>query len=131
MNFVRAKKQFGQHFLKEDFIAKRITDALTHHGGYRDVIEIGPGTGALTKHLIGRDDIVLWCVELDREAAAHITEKFPQLQERLIIGDVLRLDLRDRFKGSFAIIGNFPYNISTQIVFQVIENRDQCTEVVG
>lgn len=131
MNSVRPKKQFGQHFLKEDFIAQRITEALTHHGGYRDVIEIGPGMGALTQHLIGREDIDLWCVELDREAAAHIIEKFPQLEDHLIIGDVLRLDLRDRFSGPFAIIGNFPYNISTQIVFQVIENRDQCTEVVG
>ena len=131
MSFVRAKKQFGQHFLKEDPIAQRITEALTHHGGYRDVIEIGPGTGALTKHLITRSDIDLWCVELDREAAAHIQEKFPELKARLIIGDVLELDLRDRFPGPFAIIGNFPYNISTQIVFQVIEHRDRCTEVVG
>ncbi len=131
MSFVRPKKQFGQHFLKEDPIAQRITEALTHHGGYRDVIEIGPGTGALTKHLISRDDIDLWCVELDREAAAHIQEKFPELKDRLIIGDVLQLDLRDRSPGPFAIIGNFPYNISTQIVFQVIEHRDRCTEVVG
>ena len=131
MSFVRAKKQFGQHFLKEDPIAQRIGEALTHHGGYHDVIEIGPGTGALTKHLISRDDIDLWCVELDREAAAHIQEKFPELKDRLIIGDVLQLDLRDRFPGPFAIIGNFPYNISTQIVFQVIQHRDRCLEVVG
>ena len=94
-------------------------------------MEIGPGTGALTKHLIKRSDIDLWCVELDREAAAHIEEKFPELKDRLIIGDVLHLDLRDRFPGTFAVIGNFPYNISTQIVFQVIEHRDRCMEVVG
>ncbi len=131
MNFVRAKKSFGQHFLKEDPIAKRITEALTHHGGYRTVVEIGPGTGALTKHLIGREDIDLYCVELDREAAAHIEQKYPELGDRLIIGDMLRLDLGNIFPTPFAIIGNFPYNISTQIVFQVIEHRDQCTEVVG
>ena len=131
MSIVRPKKHFGQHFLKEDAIAKRITDSLTHHGGYRSVIEIGPGTGALTKHLIDREDIDLWCVELDREAAQHIQENFPQLNDRLIIGDFLRLDLRDRFPGSFAVIGNFPYNISTQIIFKVIEERDRCTEVVG
>lgn len=128
---VKAKKRFGQHFLKEDDIARRITEALTHHGGYRTVIEVGPGTGALTKHLIDRTDIDLWCVELDKEAAAHVQEHFPSLGDRLIIGDLLRLDLKALFKGSFAIIGNFPYNISTQIVFQVLENKDQCTEVVG
>ena len=131
MSFVRPKKQFGQHFLKVDGIAQAIAGALTHHGGYRSVIEVGPGTGALTKHLLPRTDIDLWCVELDRDAAAHVQELFPTLQERLIIGDVLRLDLRQRFAEPFAIIGNFPYNISTQIVFQVLEHRDRCTEVVG
>ncbi|MEX1131604.1 MAG: rRNA adenine N-6-methyltransferase family protein, partial [Flavobacteriales bacterium] len=117
---VKAKKRFGQHFLKEDDIARRITEALTHHGGYRTVIEVGPGTGALTKHLIDRTDIDLWCVELDHEAAAHVQEHFPKLGDRLIIGDLLRLDLKALFQGAFAIIGNFPYNISTQIVFQVL-----------
>jgi 16S rRNA (adenine1518-N6/adenine1519-N6)-dimethyltransferase len=138
MSFVRAKKQFGQHFLKEDGIAQAIAGALTHHGGYRSVIEVGPGTGALTRHLLPRTDIDLWCVELDREAAAHVLEHFPSLSERLIIGDVLRLDLGKLFggppaspAGRFAIIGNFPYNISTQIVFQVLDHRDRCTEVVG
>jgi 16S rRNA (adenine1518-N6/adenine1519-N6)-dimethyltransferase len=131
MSFVRAKKQFGQHFLKEDGIAQAIAGALTHHGGYRSVIEVGPGTGALTRHLLPRTDIDLWFVELDREAAAHVLEHFPALSERLIIGDVLRLDLHQRFAEPFAIIGNFPYNISTQIVFQVLDHRDRCTEVVG
>jgi len=131
MRSVQPKKQFGQHFLKEDGIAQAIADSLTHHGGYRNVIEIGPGTGALTKHLLPRADIDLWCVELDREAAAHVEEHFPALHDRLIIGDVLKLDLRERFPEPFAIIGNFPYNISTQIVFQVLEHRDRCTEVVG
>jgi 16S rRNA (adenine1518-N6/adenine1519-N6)-dimethyltransferase len=128
---VRAKKRFGQHFLKEDDIARRITEALTHHGDYRTVIEVGPGTGALTKHLIGRTDIDLWCVELDNEAAEHVREHFPTLGDRLIVGDLLKLDLKALFPEPFAIIGNFPYNISTQIVFQVLENRDRCTEVVG
>lgn len=131
MNGVRAKKEFGQHFLKEEAIAQRIAEALTGHGGYHDVIEIGPGTGALTRHLLQRNDIGLWCVELDTEAAAHIQQHFPELEGRLIIGDVLRLDLRERFPGPFAVIGNFPYNISTQIVFQVLAHRDRCTEVVG
>ena len=131
MSQVRAKKQFGQHFLNDRGIAKAISDALTHHGGYRTVVEIGPGTGALTVHLRDRTDIDLWCVEVDREAAAHVLERFPRLHERLIIGDVLRLDLHKRCPEAFAIIGNFPYNISTQIVFQVLDHRDRCTEVVG
>jgi len=131
MTGVRAKKEFGQHFLKEDAIARSIAEALTGHGGYHDVIEIGPGTGALTRHLVERTDIGLWCVELDNEAASHIQQHFPELEGRLIIGDVLRLDLRERFPGPFAVIGNFPYNISTQIVFQVLAHRDRCTEVVG
>ena len=131
MNPVRPKKWLGQHFLKEDAIARRITEALTHHGGYRDVIEIGPGTGALTKHLLPRKDIDLWCVELDTEAGDHLKMHFPELQDRLIIGDFLKLDLHERFTTPFAIIGNFPYNISTQILFQVLDHRDRCTEVVG
>ena len=129
MNSVRPKKHFGQHFLKEDAIAQRIAEALTHHGGYRRVLEIGPGTGALTKHLMHRTDIDLTCIELDTEAAAHLSAHHPDL--RLIEGDFLRLDLRALGSDTFAIIGNFPYNISTQIVFQVLEHRDRCTEVVG
>lgn len=128
---VQAKKRFGQHFLKEDDIARRITEALTHHRDYRTVIEVGPGTGALTKHLIDRTDIDLWCVELDNEAAAHIVEHYPTLGDRLIIGDLLRLDMKERFPQPYAVIGNFPYNISTQIIFQVLENKDRCMEVVG
>lgn len=129
MTDVRPKKHFGQHFLKEDAIAQRIAEALTHHGGYRRVLEIGPGTGALTKHLMHRADIDLTCIELDAEAAAHLRAHHPAL--KLIEGDFLRLDLRKLGEDPFAIIGNFPYNISTQIVFQVLAHRDRCTEVVG
>ncbi|MFN9324876.1 MAG: 16S rRNA (adenine(1518)-N(6)/adenine(1519)-N(6))-dimethyltransferase RsmA [Flavobacteriales bacterium] len=129
MTSVRPKKQFGQHFLKEDAIAQRIAEALTHHRGYRRVLEIGPGTGALTKHLMHRADIDLTCIELDGEAAAHLRAHHPEL--KLIEGDFLRLDLRKLGEDPFAIIGNFPYNISTQIVFNVLEHRDRCTEVVG
>lgn len=126
---VRAKKHLGQHFLKEDAIARRIAESLTHFGGYRDVLEIGPGTGALTKHLIARDDIRLTCVELDREAAAHLHATWPGLH--LVEGDFLRMDLARLGEGPLAIIGNFPYNISTQIVFHVLDHRDRVPEVVG
>ncbi|HQV38554.1 MAG: ribosomal RNA small subunit methyltransferase A [Flavobacteriales bacterium] len=126
---VRAKKHLGQHFLKDEEIALRITEALTHHGGYRDVIEVGPGTGALTKHLIGRTDIDLTCVELDRESVAHLHATWPEL--RVMQGDLLGMDLSRVGDGPLAVIGNFPYNISTQIVFKVLENRDRVTELVG
>lgn len=126
---VRAKKSLGQHFLKDEAIALRITGSLTHHGGYRDVIEVGPGTGALTKFLMVRPDIDLTCVELDREAAAHLAATWPAL--RLVEGDFLHMDLARIGNGNLAVIGNFPYNISTQIVFKVLENRDRVTESVG
>ncbi|MEO8734734.1 MAG: 16S rRNA (adenine(1518)-N(6)/adenine(1519)-N(6))-dimethyltransferase RsmA [Flavobacteriales bacterium] len=126
---VRAKKHLGQHFLKDEDIALRITEALTHHGGYRDVIEVGPGTGALTKYLIGRTDIDLTCIELDRESVAHLHATWPDL--RVVQGDLLGMDLSGIGNGPLAVIGNFPYNISTQIVFKVLDNRERVTEMVG
>lgn len=129
MNVVRPKKHLGQHFLKEDAIAKRIAESLTHHGGYRSVIEVGPGTGALTKHLVERQDIDLACVEMDRESVEHLHRTFPSL--RVVEGDFLTLDLSRELMPPFAVIGNFPYNISTQIVFKVLEHRAACSEVVG
>lgn len=126
---VRPKKHLGQHFLKEDSIAQRIADGLTGHGGYRSVIEVGPGTGALTRHLAQRTDIDLTCVEMDRESVAHLHNAFPAL--RVIDGDFLALDLSRTITPPFAVIGNFPYNISTQIVFKVLEYRSGCTELVG
>jgi 16S rRNA (adenine1518-N6/adenine1519-N6)-dimethyltransferase len=129
LTVVQPKKRYGQHFLKEDPIARRIVEALTLHDGIHKVIEVGPGTGALTRHLMQRTDIALACVEVDREAAEHLRVAYPSLD--LIEGDVLELDLDRVAAGPFAIIGNFPYNISTQIVFKVLDHRDRCTEVVG
>ncbi|MBZ0204800.1 MAG: 16S rRNA (adenine(1518)-N(6)/adenine(1519)-N(6))-dimethyltransferase RsmA [Flavobacteriales bacterium] len=127
---VRAKKHLGQHFLKDEEIALRITEALTHHGGYRDVLEVGPGTGALTKHLIARTDIDLIGIELDRESVAHLHATWPDL--RVVQGDLLHMDLSRISQGRpMGVIGNFPYNISTQLVFKVLENRELIPEVVG
>jgi 16S rRNA (adenine1518-N6/adenine1519-N6)-dimethyltransferase len=126
---VRPKKHLGQHFLKEEAIARRIADSLTRHGDYVRVIEIGPGTGALTVHLLARKDIDTVCIELDQESVVHLRERWPQL--RLIEGDVLGMDLALGSAEPFAIAGNFPYNISTEIVFRVLHYRQQCTEVVG
>lgn len=125
---VRAKKHLGQHFLKEDAIAGRIADSLTGHGGWRHLIEVGPGTGALTKHLIPRGDD-LTCFEVDPESVTHLRAMYPGL--RVLEEDFLHADLPGIADGPLAVIGNFPYNISTQIVFKVLDHRDRVTEVVG
>lgn len=129
MTVVQPKKRYGQHFLKEDAIARRIAQSLTLHRDFRKVIEVGPGTGALTRHLMQREDIDLTCVEVDREAADHLRSALPSLD--LIEEDFLELDLDRTAGGPFGVIGNFPYNISTQIVFKVLAHRDRCMEVVG
>lgn len=129
MTIVRAKKHLGQHFLKDEDAARRIAQSLTLHGGYHHVLEVGPGTGALTKHLLERTDIGLTCIELDGEAVAHLHAKWPRLN--VVHGDLLQLDLDQVAAPPLAVIGNFPYNISTQIVFKVLENRDSVPEMVG
>ena len=129
MSFVRAKKHLGQHFLKDEDAARRIADSLTLHGGYRHVLEVGPGTGALTTHLLDRTGIDLYCIELDGESVSHLRAKWPQL--KVVHGDLLQLDLAQVAPPPLALIGNFPYNISTQIIFKVLEHRDSVPEVVG
>jgi 16S rRNA (adenine1518-N6/adenine1519-N6)-dimethyltransferase len=127
--YVRAKKHLGQHFLKEDSIAHRIAESLTGHGGYHHVVEVGPGTGALTKHLIARKDIEVTCYEVDRESVASLHAQFPEL--RVFESDFLQMSPDAITDGPIAVIGNFPYNISTQIVFKALEHRDRFTELVG
>ncbi|MFN3875878.1 MAG: 16S rRNA (adenine(1518)-N(6)/adenine(1519)-N(6))-dimethyltransferase RsmA, partial [Flavobacteriales bacterium] len=129
MRAVTPKKHLGQHFLKEDGIARRIAESLTGHGGYRQVIEVGPGTGALTRHLLARQEFGLTCFEVDPESVAYLHERFPGIDVRE--ADFLRMDPGTIAPGPFAIAGNFPYNISTQIIFKVLRHRDRCAEVVG
>ncbi|MBL0127168.1 MAG: ribosomal RNA small subunit methyltransferase A [Flavobacteriales bacterium] len=129
MSDVRAKKFLGQHFLKEEGIAERIAASLTGHGGYTQLIEVGPGTGALTKHLIKRTEFDLTCFEVDTDSIAYLNAHYPGL--KVVQGDFLRMDPDRITTGPFAVIGNFPYNISTQIVFKVIEHRDRAVELVG
>lgn len=129
MNGVRAKKFLGQHFLKEDAIAQRIAESLTGHGGYKHVVEVGPGSGALTKHLIARTEFDLTCFEVDTESIAHLAVAWPAL--KVVQRDFLRVEPDRITDGPIAVIGNFPYNISTQIVFTVLEHRDRFTELVG
>lgn len=127
--YVRAKKHLGQHFLKEEGIARRIAESLTGHGGYGHVIEVGPGTGALTKHLLALDRYELTCFEVDRESVEHLVAQYPGLH--VVASDFLQADLEHIGEGPLAVIGNFPYNISTQIVFKVLDHRRKVTELVG
>jgi len=128
MNRVRAKKQLGQHFLTDTSVAERIAGTLTLEG-YRNVLEIGPGTGALTSFLIKRGIEKLSVIEIDNESVEYLEKHFPGLS--LIKGDFLERDLNDAFDGPFAITGNFPYHISSQIFFRVLEERDRVMEVTG
>ena len=106
-------------------------DALALPDGTRQVLEIGPGMGVLTQYLLRRSDLTLHVVEIDRESVAYLEAMYPPLADRILNADFLRLDLGQELPGSLAIIGNFPYNISSQIFFQVLEFRQQVTEVVG
>jgi len=129
MDKVRAKKSLGQHFLKDKAIARRISDSLTGNG-YDAVLEIGPGMGILTQFLMERNFADFRVIEIDRESISWLMESFPDLKN-IIEGDFLRLPLENLFPGKFAIAGNFPYNISSQILFRVLENRERIVEVTG
>jgi len=127
---VRAKKHLGQHFLTDERTAEKIADSLTY-SGYKNVLEIGPGMGVLTKYLL-KKDIELGVVEIDRDSVAYLNENYPDLAGKIYEEDFLKHDIRSIFNGEpFAIIGNFPYNISTQIVFKTLENRDLIPEFSG
>ena len=127
---VRAKKALGQHFLTDQGIAKAIVDALVPRGECAPVLELGPGMGVLTQYLLQRPDIDLKLVEIDGEAVDYLLAHFPDLQGRLLQADFLKLPLERFFPGDFRVIGNFPYNISSQIFFKVLDYRDRIPEVV-
>ncbi|MCU0460937.1 MAG: 16S rRNA (adenine(1518)-N(6)/adenine(1519)-N(6))-dimethyltransferase RsmA [Bacteroidales bacterium] len=129
MSRVQAKKNLGQHFLKDRSTASRIASSLTGEG-YGSVLEIGPGTGILTGFLIDRNFHDFRVIEIDNESVHFLRENFPAIKE-IIRGDFLTMDLGRKFTGKLAVIGNFPYNISTQILFRVLENRDKVVEVCG
>ena len=130
MTEVRAKKALGQHFLTDLSIAQRIADALITGGNITETLEIGPGMGVLTQYLFQRNDIDLRMVEIDTESVDYLLTHFPQANGRLIEGDFLKLKLGNFFKDKFCIIGNFPYNISSQIFFKVLEHKEQVPQVV-
>lgn len=131
MTLVRAKKHLGQHFLTDKNIAAKIVDSLRPEGRFGHVLEVGPGMGVLSDFLLQKTEYETSLIDIDTESYDFLKKKYPQLGTRLINADFLELDFKSIFPESFAIIGNFPYNISSQILFKVLDNRQQVVEVVG
>jgi 16S rRNA (adenine1518-N6/adenine1519-N6)-dimethyltransferase len=130
MDKVKAKKHLGQHFLNDERIAQDIADALTLNG-YKKVLEIGPGMGVLTKYLLEKP-VETYVIEIDTESVEYLQNHYIKLNNRIISKDFLKYNIKEVFGDEpFAIIGNFPYNISTQIVFKTLELRDTIPEFSG
>ena len=131
---VRPKKALGQHFLTDLSAARRIADSLQPDGATpenpSDVLEIGPGMGVLSQYLLEREDISLKMVEIDSESADYLLMNFPKANGALIQADFLKLDLSRFFRQDFCVIGNFPYNISSQIFFKILDHKDRIPQVV-
>jgi 16S rRNA (adenine1518-N6/adenine1519-N6)-dimethyltransferase len=130
MYTVRAKKHLGQHFLNDQNIARKIAGSL--HPSFKQVIEVGPGTGVLTKYLLENPDLYFKAIDIDAEAIAWLKQNYPESAEKFILADFLNIDISTLFPPNpIALIGNFPYNISSQIFFKIIDNRNLIGEVVG
>lgn len=127
MPAVRPKKALGQHFLTDQAVAQAIVSALRHAG---HVLEVGPGMGVLTQYLLKKEDISLKVVEIDSESVRYLLEHFPALASGLYEADFLKMPLEKLFQDNFAVIGNFPYNISSQIFFKILDYRYSVPEVV-
>lgn len=128
--YVRPKKHLGQHFLKNPDICQEIAQALSAKG-YSQVIEIGPGTGALTSFLLKRKELKLSVSEIDSESITYLRAYFPEIRDSIIDKDFLSLPLNEIFNEQVAVVGNFPYNISSQILFKVLDFKNIVPEVVG
>ncbi|WP_057938133.1 16S rRNA (adenine(1518)-N(6)/adenine(1519)-N(6))-dimethyltransferase RsmA [Algoriphagus resistens] len=129
MEKVKAKKHLGQHFLTDLSIAEQIAQAVKGHDKVSKVLEIGPGMGVLTDFLL-KQELDLFLIDIDKESIAYLNKKYPELGEKIIEGDFLKMNLEEVLQDKFAIAGNFPYNISSQIFFKVLEVKNQVTEVV-
>jgi 16S rRNA (adenine1518-N6/adenine1519-N6)-dimethyltransferase len=127
-DFVKAKKHLGQHFLKNEEIAKNIVDALLQSTNL-PLLEIGPGTGVLTKHLIEKEKF--FAVDIDTESIEYLKKAYPKHEAKILYGDFLKMSMDNLFPEHFSIIGNFPYNISSQIMFKVLDYRNKIDVVVG
>ena len=130
MNSYRSKKSLGQHFLTDTNIATKIVASL-YAKDVNAVVEIGPGRGILTRDLVKNNRYDTYLVEIDGALVEQLSQSFPELKHRILHSDFLKLDISGSFRGPIAIIGNFPYNISSQIFFKILENRDKVVEVVG
>jgi 16S rRNA (adenine1518-N6/adenine1519-N6)-dimethyltransferase len=127
---VRAKKHLGQHFLQDDQVAEQIVEFLTGFGDYQQVLEIGPGTGVLTQHLLRGPFQKIWMIDVDREATLHLKKKFPEQADQIIHQDFLQFQAASCFQHRFGIVGNLPYNISSQIFFKILDIREMVPECV-
>ncbi len=129
---VRAKKHLGQHFLTDKNICEKISNQFRKHNDCQRVLEIGPGMGALTEFLLKRADLEVFVIDVDKESIAYLKSNFPNLDGYIFEGDFLRLNLEELMGSEpFAVVGNFPYNISSQILFKCLEYRDQIPEIMG
>jgi len=131
MTLVRAKKHLGQHFLTDKNIAAKIVESLRPENKYTQVLEVGPGMGILSDFLLEKTEYETYLIDIDTESYEFLQKKYPKLGSRLINADFLELDFASTFNGPLGIIGNFPYNISSQILFKILDNRRQVVEVVG
>jgi 16S rRNA (adenine1518-N6/adenine1519-N6)-dimethyltransferase len=125
---IHPKKRLGQHFLQDENIARKIINSLS--GDIRNVVEVGPGTGILSKYLLENPLLTSFFFEIDNEAVNYLQEKYPSISGKLIEADFLKADL-SVIPAPFAVIGNFPYNISSQILFRVLDYRNSVPEVIG
>lgn len=129
---MKAKKSYGQHFLNKESIASDIAKSLLLRDQYKSVVEIGPGQGMLTKHLMDEyTEHDLKVIEADRDMVMHLAHHYPSLVPNIIAEDFMKVKMQDHFKEPYAIIGNFPYNISSQILFKTLENKEHVPELVG
>lgn len=122
------KKSLGQHFLKDQSVIDKIISALHQHP-FRQLLEVGPGAGALTKSLLNIPGIDFKAVELDKEKVDYLSSKYPAIKEKIICDSFL--DIEKPFSGNFTVIGNFPYNISTQILFKILDWKDEVPVIIG
>ena len=129
---MRPKKKLGQHFLKDELIASKIVESLIYKSEDKpiDCLEIGAGKGVLTKYLITKKEYNLKVVEIDQEAIEYLKQNIVDIEEKMIQGDVLKLNLTNEFEYPLVIIGNIPYNITAPILFQLLENKDLVTQMV-
>jgi 16S rRNA (adenine1518-N6/adenine1519-N6)-dimethyltransferase len=129
---VRAKKHLGQHFLTDKNICRKIADQYGKHQNCTKVLEIGPGMGALTEFLLQRGDLDVYVMDVDSESIEYLQKHYPQLENKIFEADFLRIDVK-KYMGDepFSVVGNFPYNISSQILFKCLDHRDQIPEIMG